>query len=296
MERLKSNGSLVLNGLLLLVLAGLLLTYPDRPEGTPPTRYVTAPAALRDSVRHLRQLAEAHLYLLEGNRPAADSLYETLPAPLVQAAARPARAAHDAQQRTLQTLTARLNAAVAQAARATDQEAERDRLTALDSVLQSTQRALNVNRRHVDSLRRVHAQEKREIVSAMERHRSSATWQFITFKNSRGSEVRYVGEVVGNKANGYGIGIFESGSVYQGYWKNNARHGSGKFDWADGERYEGEYHQDLRQGFGVYRWKNGLRYEGDWLADMRTGEGILYDKNDRVRYEGTWTNDKPDKK
>lgn len=119
----------------------------------------------------------------------------------------------------------------------------------------------------------------------------------LEFVSSKGRTVFYYGQSVNERANGKGVGIFwESGSLYKGEWKDNLRHGRGIFQWKDGELYEGEFRNDRREGYGIYRWKNGEYYEGQWLNDMRHGNGTLYDKNNKVKFQGLWDKDKPVRK
>lgn len=115
----------------------------------------------------------------------------------------------------------------------------------------------------------------------------------ISFAGQKGATVHYMGEVVDGKANGGGIGIWTTGSVYRGEWRNNLRHGKGSFQWKDGERYEGNYVDGKREGEGTYYWPSGERYEGQWVADQRTGQGTLFDLDGNVRYKGEWLNDVP---
>lgn len=115
----------------------------------------------------------------------------------------------------------------------------------------------------------------------------------ISFAGLKGATVHYMGEVVDGKANGGGIGIWTTGSVYRGEWRSNLRHGKGSFQWKDGERYEGNYVDGKREGEGTYYWPSGERYEGQWVADQRTGQGTLFDLDGNVRYKGEWLNDVP---
>lgn len=115
---------------------------------------------------------------------------------------------------------------------------------------------------------------------------------FLNLTSSKGNKFEYLGDIENQKANGYGIGIYESGSIYKGYWKDNQRHGKGIFTWKDGERYDGEYINDLRHGEGIYVWKNGEKYSGQWKEDRRHGEGIIFKKNGKIKNSGVWQNDK----
>ena len=117
----------------------------------------------------------------------------------------------------------------------------------------------------------------------------------ISFKNDNERLIHYMGEVVNEKANGGGVGIWSTGSIYRGNWKDNKRHGSGTFEWADGMRYVGNYIDDKRSGEGNYYWPSGERYEGEWKNDMREGYGKLYDQDGNIRFEGNWKEDKPNR-
>jgi hypothetical protein len=114
----------------------------------------------------------------------------------------------------------------------------------------------------------------------------------ITFMSSKGKKVHYLGEVVNEKAEGGGIGIWSTGGMYQGDWENNQRYGEGRYEWSNEHVYVGEFKNDVREGEGIYYWPSGERYEGEWIADKRSGLGTLYDKNGNIQYEGKWKNDK----
>ncbi len=114
----------------------------------------------------------------------------------------------------------------------------------------------------------------------------------LTLVSLKGVKFEYVGKTVNGQANGYGVGIFESGGVYKGFWQDNLRHGNGQYVWKDGDKYEGDFFNDRRTGHGTYTWKNGEYYIGEWKDDMRHGEGVLYRKNGKVKIEGLFDNDK----
>lgn len=116
--------------------------------------------------------------------------------------------------------------------------------------------------------------------------------QVIIFKNQQGNTVHYLGEVQEDKANGGGIGIWDTGGIYKGEWQDNARHGKGTYTWKDGHRYEGGFVNDTREGQGTYHWSSGEKYEGEWKDGKRNGQGTLYDKDNNISYEGLWIDDK----
>ncbi|WP_051296202.1 hypothetical protein [Eisenibacter elegans] len=119
----------------------------------------------------------------------------------------------------------------------------------------------------------------------------SENYGLLQFTTPRGNKVYYLGETKDGVASGKGVGIWDTGSIYEGQWKNNMRHGKGLFRWKDGERYEGEYFQDKRQGLGTYHWTNGSQYTGEWVNDKRHGNGKFTDASKTV-YDGDWKDDK----
>ncbi|WP_343486286.1 hypothetical protein [Allomuricauda sp. d1] len=116
--------------------------------------------------------------------------------------------------------------------------------------------------------------------------------EYLQFTNSKGSQMHYVGQVSGKKANGYGVALLNTGSRYEGEWKDNQRHGEGSFYWSDGEYYVGSYENDQRNGLGTYYWPNGEKYVGSWKDDKRNGKGIFYGKDGNIITEGIWKADK----
>lgn len=115
----------------------------------------------------------------------------------------------------------------------------------------------------------------------------------LQFESSNNQKVHYLGEVENGKANGGGVGIWSTGSLYKGDWKDNRRHGKGTIESQNGERYEGNWIDGKREGEGKYYWPSGEKYEGEWKDNKRHGKGILYDRDNNVQYEGMWKNDKP---
>lgn len=78
-----------------------------------------------------------------------------------------------------------------------------------------------------------------------------------------------------------------NGTVFQGEYNTDMKHGHGIETRPDGSRYEGEYWMDKKTGRGMYTWANGTRYEGPWYNGVRHGRGReLYP--DGSSYEGVW--------
>ena len=165
-------------------------------------------------------------------------------------------------------------------------EAKKDNNKLLDSTKKLSGAIVNDTRTQLEL-----KQAKLEIKKLKNRLTRTSASDYITFKTSKGTSLHYVGNVENGKANGYGIAILETGSRYEGQWKDNLRHGQGKFYWNDGEDYEGEYRNDMREGFGIYHWGNGEKYVGEWKNDRRNGEGEFYNKRGKLKTKGIWEDD-----
>lgn len=114
----------------------------------------------------------------------------------------------------------------------------------------------------------------------------------IEFINRKGLKVSYFGQVKNGKAHGYGVGFYEGGGVYRGYWSENARHGQGLYTWKNGDTYEGNYVEGERTGFGIYTFASGEKYRGDWKSDVRDGYGELWSADGQLQWKGQWQKDK----
>ncbi len=146
----------------------------------------------------------------------------------------------------------------------------------------------------IDSLFAVLIDAKEKLVEAKKISANQNNQKVISFNSKSGNKVFYIGDLLYNKANGNGTGIYaNTGSMYVGEWKNNLKHGFGQYEWADGVKYEGFFENDTRKGFGKFFWNSGERYEGEWDNDKRNGKGILFDINGNIKFEGDWVNDKP---
>ena len=142
-----------------------------------------------------------------------------------------------------------------------------------------------------DSLNFVLEKAKVQLASLQRQLRTKSYGEYLTFTNNKGTTMHYVGQVSKGKANGFGVALLNTGSRYEGYWKDNQRHGEGKYFWTDGQFYEGAYVNDKREGEGTYHWPNGEKYTGYWKDDMRSGEGIFYAKDGKIIAKGHWEKD-----
>ena len=87
----------------------------------------------------------------------------------------------------------------------------------------------------------------------------------------------YSGPIVNNMRNGVGSCTWGDGSKYEGDWKDNLRHGNGKFE-KDGEIYLGQWQQDLKHGRGMLTMKDGYTIKGTWMFDKLNGLACVQDK------------------
>ena len=110
----------------------------------------------------------------------------------------------------------------------------------------------------------------------------------------------YNGEFVNSKPHGNGKETWSDGSSFEGKFVNGMKQ-SGTFTWkADSqhkefatiidESYNGEFKQNLFHGTGRYNWRDGRSYEGEWAYGQMNGRGIYKWLDGRV-YEGEFEND-----
>ncbi len=168
----------------------------------------------------------------------------------------------------------------------------RDTTAVKDTLSASLAKSSAAFTRKIDSISFALKKARVELNSMRKRLNQKSIGAYLTFKSKKGNHIHYVGSVTNQKANGYGIALLDSGSRYEGEWKDNQRHGEGVFYWKDGEYYEGSYQNDQRSGAGSYYWPNGDKYVGHWKNDKRNGQGSFYGKKGPVVTKGIWKNDK----
>jgi len=102
----------------------------------------------------------------------------------------------------------------------------------------------------------------------------------------------YMGELIDKKRDGQGVCRWEDGNVYDGEWREDKRHGRGKFLIGEtGDEYVGEWKHGKADGYGVMTWVLGTRYEGLWRENRRNGFGTFY-YLDGIIYRGEWVENK----
>ena len=131
----------------------------------------------------------------------------------------------------------------------------------------------------------------------------------ITYTNGK-----YIGAILNNKRNGYGIMTWQNGDKYSGQWKdgkpngigtvnyydgdkyvgewkNGEFHGRGVRTWPRGDKYSGQYRFGKEYGYGTYYWPSGNKYVGEWVSGTRTGQGTFF-WADGTSWTGKFINDK----
>jgi hypothetical protein len=78
------------------------------------------------------------------------------------------------------------------------------------------------------------------------------------------------------------------GDYHEGEYKDNLRHGPGKYFWKDGRQYIGMYVEDERSGEGKFIYPNGDVYEGGFERGSRSGYGVFTFSQKTCQYRGEW--------
>ncbi|MDA7546746.1 hypothetical protein N8870_07910, partial [Alphaproteobacteria bacterium] len=105
----------------------------------------------------------------------------------------------------------------------------------------------------------------------------------------------YEGEYRNNKRHGIGKYTDYYSNVYEGEWKNSQKNGLGAFKGINNDFYIGEWKDDYYDGFGIYIYPNGDSYEGYWLEGKIEGIGKFYYANGTSKY-GYWKSGKLEKR
>ena len=86
----------------------------------------------------------------------------------------------------------------------------------------------------------------------------------IIYRDVKGRNIRYDGELKNGKFNGCGTYTFASDDRYIGQFKENVFQGMGKFIYKKGCQYIGGFEKNHSEGQGIFIDKDGIRYSGNW--------------------------------
>ena len=100
---------------------------------------------------------------------------------------------------------------------------------------------------------------------------------------------KYVGEIIDDKRNGYGIYYWTNDQFYEGEWKDGLEHGEGTYTFPNGEKYVGQWKDGLYHGQGTYTFPGGQKYVGEYENGLEHGEGTLTLSNGE-KYVGEYEN------
>jgi hypothetical protein len=101
----------------------------------------------------------------------------------------------------------------------------------------------------------------------------------------------YIGEWnQSDQRDGFGMQIWNNGSLFEGLWKSNAMV-KGRLIFDHGEVYEGEFFENQACGNGTFYSLSESIYSGQWLRDLRHGLGHESSVNGDI-YKGEFYEDK----
>ena len=99
----------------------------------------------------------------------------------------------------------------------------------------------------------------------------------------------YEGFFKNNKKHGQGTMTLTNGDKFVGEWKDDKKHGQGTYTWKDGDKYTGQWQKGHMHGQGNYYYKNGDKYNGQLRYGLAHGQGIKTYKNGNIE-KGIWKN------
>ena len=97
----------------------------------------------------------------------------------------------------------------------------------------------------------------------------------------------YEGFFKNNKRHGQGTFTWKYGDKYVGQWKDDKENGQGSYYFKDGRKYVGQWKNGIKHGQGTFTWKDGDKYTGQWLKGLEHGQGTKTKKNGNIE-KGIW--------
>lgn len=94
-----------------------------------------------------------------------------------------------------------------------------------------------------------------------------------------------------NIREGRGIFITNRGDLYEGFWIDDDKFGTGRMIMKDGSIYQGHFKEGKYHGKGIFCSPKGIIYKGEWANNKCNGTGYERFK-DGSSFYGTFQNGK----
>lgn len=107
---------------------------------------------------------------------------------------------------------------------------------------------------------------------------------------------QYEGQWKADAQHGRGRQTWSDGRIYDGQFLNGRFAGHGRMVWHTNKNkglliYEGQYKDDLKHGAGKFVWADGRTYDGEWFNGHRHGRGLYMNAKSEKKV-GYWADDK----
>lgn len=101
------------------------------------------------------------------------------------------------------------------------------------------------------------------------------------------------GDFDNDKVEGVAHVKYGNGNTYEGSWKNNKKHGKGRYEFKERQEvHEGEWVDDSKEGeFVETRNKDGYILKGNYIKNEKNGEFVFNDiSTGEEKRRETWKN------
>lgn len=97
--------------------------------------------------------------------------------------------------------------------------------------------------------------------------------------DAEGNKGQYTGLVLSSSMKPHGVGrmvYLDGRRIHEGFWDKGLKMGHGRCLFVEqGDFHEGEYKDNVRHGPGKYKWRDGRVFVGHYFNDTRNGEESL---------------------